>query len=88
MKKTVLLYIDQDTFAGYIAEIVYCCFGGEAYILSNGVILLLFVSICLHHKAFYQMFKHAAIKFDEPDKNRNDHEYICDLIRFHVKIKT
>lgn len=81
---------NQDTLVGYIGEIAYCCFVGEAYILSNGVILLLFVSICLHHKAFYQMYENAVIKLTEFDKNQNIHEYnnICDLVRFHVTIKT
>lgn len=59
------------------------------YMIGNGVILLLFVSICFHHQAFLNIF---AQKIDRRDHHRhavdqNDQQFIIDLIRLNALVK-
>lgn len=74
---------DQTTPWGYFGETLYHLFVGEMYLLTNGAFLLLFISLCLHHRAFYQMFDNFVRKMDYPDENRNDTRHVWKLIKFH-----
>lgn len=78
---------DQETPLGYFGEICISMICIEAYLLDNGALVLLFISMCLHHQAFYKMFQHSLLKLNRPDKNRNDKKHICNLIRFHISVK-
>lgn len=55
----------------------------EGYFLANGALLILFVSICVHHEAFYEQFQYVIGKLDKDDAKRNNERVLCDLIRFH-----
>lgn len=70
---------DKLTFLGII--------DAEVYLVTNGSLLLLFISICLHHLSFYKMFRDEARKLDYRDKDRNDAEHLRKLIRFHIIVK-
>lgn len=55
--------------------------------ISNGAILLLFISLCLHHRGFYKVFRYSAFQLNTPDRNRNDEEHLRQMIHFHVSVK-
>lgn len=57
--------------------------------ISNGAILLLFISICLHHQAFYQIICRMITKLiTDPDEQQSDNkEKLADMIRFQMMIK-
>lgn len=78
---------NQETLVGYIGEIWFDVIVSESYFITNGAILLLFMSICLHHQAFYRMFEKSVQELDHFDSKRNDEELLCNLIRFHVRSK-
>ncbi|XP_055296841.1 odorant receptor 22a-like [Sitodiplosis mosellana] len=79
---------DQSTLLGYFGEIIFIIISLEFYLVYNGVILLSFVSICLHHQAFNKMLRHSLRKLERPAENRNDREFLCKLIDFHNSIKS
>lgn len=89
--KLFLLYFslpwDQSTLFGYVLEMFVVIYEGQTYMISNGVFLLFFISICCHHQAFYRMFKHSMTKLDHHDANRNDKRFLCDVIRFHASVR-
>lgn len=78
---------NQDTVIGYIIELIFQLLNSEGYFLFNGAILLLFISMCFHHQAFYKMFKFYVHQLNERNEDRDDREYLADLIRFHISIK-
>lgn len=78
---------DQETLFGYICEIVLSLVCIEAYLLFNGALLLLFISMCLHHRTFNKMFQYSLQKLDHDDNQRNDRLFICKQIRFHISVK-
>lgn len=80
---------NQQKLSGYVAEKVLDLLIGATYFLALAAVLLLFMSLCLHHRTFLQMFKYVLNKIGQSDKNGHqyDAEIICDLIRFHSRIK-
>lgn len=60
---------------------------GDVYASESFTLLLFFVSICLHHRAFYRMFKHWIDKRNRQQRNDSDEMFLCDLIRFHIMVK-
>lgn len=78
---------DQQTPIGYFAIILFSNLAAQAYLLTNGITLLLFISICLQHRAFYKVVEHSLRKLDYKDGKRLDKESLCKLIRFHMMIK-
>lgn len=60
---------------------------GSLYYIWHGSILVLFISLCLHHQAFYNMFGNSLRKFDLEDRHQSDKRVLCDIIRFHVVVK-
>lgn len=78
---------NHKTPIGYIGELLFHIITGQMFLFCTGVVLLLFIAMCLHHKAFYQMYCHSLHKFECSGKNRNHAEELCELIRFHASIK-
>lgn len=78
---------DQQTPLGYFGETCYFVVVSLTYLTINGTFMLLFISMCLHDYAFYQMFQHFIRKWQESDANRNGAAFLCKLIRFHVSVK-
>lgn len=78
---------DQETFLGYVAEIICIVVTDEGYLLTSGAVLLLYISMCLHLRAFYEMFQHLLRERERPNRVENSEEFICDVIRFHNSVK-
>lgn len=74
---------NQATFMGYVGEIVAIITGCALYLLVGGIVLLLFISICLHHQAFHKLFEHLVYH----KSKKCDKVFLCDLIRFHITVK-
>lgn len=78
---------NQSTFLGYFVEIFGGILYSEGYYLQNGVLLLLFLSICIHHQAFYKMFQYLTVELNHDDGNRCVQKHMGKLVRFHVSAK-
>lgn len=78
---------DQSTPHGYFADVLFCIASGECYLIINGTLLILFVSICWHHQAFYERFRHSVLELNYPRNKSNANEILCELIRFHTTVK-
>lgn len=82
-KKIPSLPWNQTTFVGYFCEI---CFGNAAiltYMIANGAVLLLFMSMCIHHRAFFKMFK----QFIYETKRHDNKRFLCKLIQLNISAK-
>lgn len=73
---------NQTTPAGYFAEMCVSILFSYVYLILTGIPLLLFISMCIHHQAFLEMFKHWIGKSVQCDA-----KLLCDLIRFHISAK-
>lgn len=78
---------DQSTIYGYFGEVCALISVGEVIVLVNGVVLLLFISICFHHRAFCEIFRQLIGEWTRNSTERHDREFICRLIRFHVLVQ-
>ena len=78
---------NQETKLGYFTEIFHSIVATTYYLLCNGVFLLTFIGLCLHHQAFYQMFQHTLRKTDDPDKRQMNTKFLRRLVTFHISIK-
>lgn len=76
----------QATPLGYFFEICFTIYYFEAYHIS-GSILILFIALCLHHHAFYQIFENRLEKLNHPDTDHNRKKLVFQLIRFHNSAK-
>ena len=76
---------NQLTIWGYFGEISYYEISCAGYIFVIGVLLLLFISICIHHHAFYQIFEHSI---NEANRTKQfDKKYFYHLARCHIAEK-
>lgn len=73
---------NQTTILGYFGEICFTVIASETYLIVTGVFLILFISICNHHQAFYDIFKQSI-----NECNRHDEKFIRGLIQFHISTK-
>lgn len=78
---------DQQNAIGYFCKMVFDFLVGETYLIVNGGVLLLFVSISMHHRAFYNIFEHSLRQLGDPNRSRNDVELLRHLINFHILVK-
>lgn len=77
----------QRTHLGYAATIFLSIMMGESYLILNGSILLLFISICLHHRAFYKRFENSMHRFNSSVHEKRANEILCEVIDFHNCVK-
>lgn len=79
---------DQMTLRGYFGEIGFSLGIVAASLTSNNMFLVLFVSICFFHRAFYEIFEHLIEKFKwQSGQDQSGQRLIYNLIRFHVSTK-
>lgn len=80
---------NQTSLLGYFAETCFEIIAGMTYYLINGVMMLLYISLCIHDQAFYHMVKHSIDKWTlTNDKNDgNNEQFLRNLIRFHISAK-
>lgn len=72
---------------GYFGESAFMMYFGETFVFAIGIMMLLFITICLHYQAFYEMFVHTIEKWNPLAANQNDESFLCDLIHFHATVK-
>lgn len=77
---------NQNTLSGYFSEIFFDILTGEAF-LTSGSFILFFISLCLHHQAFYFVFQHLVRKLGKMSEKRNDEDTLRKMIRFHISVK-
>lgn len=78
---------NQQTALGCFSEIVFHILTAQSYLFLNGVFLVLFISLCLHHGAFYERFRYSMNKWNETGSYRNDRKSFCELMQFHILVK-
>lgn len=78
---------NENTIYGYTATIFTHTAFGETYLISNGSTLLLFVSICWYHRAFFERFQYSIRKLDQPNKLSKTKDILCDVVCFHNTVK-
>lgn len=78
---------NQTTLLGYSGEIASIMIFSVTFFLSNGLFLLLFISLCIYHGTFYEIIARARDEFNRHNKNRCDTKFLGDLIQFHASIK-
>lgn len=78
---------NQKTTLGYFGETGFIVFCGVWHIFAIGVMMLFYISMCIHHYAFYEMVANSFDKWNKRRKNENDVEFVCDQILFHVTVK-
>lgn len=79
---------NQETLLGYIAEIVCMIVTDEGYLLTSGAVLLLLISMCLHHRAFSEMFRRLLRAHEHPNRLIDQKKLLCKAIRFHNSVKS
>lgn len=77
---------DQYTGLGYFYEIIFDFISSSDYMLLNGLLCISFISLCLFHSTFYQMFRHSVQRLDR-NENQNSEKLLSDLIHFHTTVK-
>lgn len=78
---------DNSTLIGFVAEICSILNCYHSYNIVNGSTMLLFISICLHHQAFFKMVQHSISKIDRNVHRQNYDQLLCELIHFHTSAK-
>lgn len=73
---------DQSSYVGYFGEIFFTILFAYGYLILHGVSLILFISMCLHHRAFSEIFKRLIDAARQCDENS-----LHDLIGFHLTAK-
>lgn len=77
-----VLPFNQSTYWGYFGETTFNTITCGAFFIVNGTVMVLFISICLYHKAFYEVFEHSLKNLDSRSKVRRSESIICGIIRF------
>lgn len=78
---------NQSAPLGYAGEAGFVVATAEAFFIANGATFVLFISICLHHHAFYKIFSHTIDKCKNNKAKHCDSRFFSDLIRFQISIK-
>ncbi|XP_031638771.1 odorant receptor 82a-like [Contarinia nasturtii] len=75
---------NQTTPVGYYGELCVAVAFIGTYMIMNGIIVLIFISICLQHQALYQMFQHLVRKLNRPNEKHNNKDVLRQIIEFQV----
>lgn len=78
---------NQNTLLGLCGEFGFGLLYGVTYCIVSWSFSLLFISICMHHMAFYEVFRYSIQKLNVPVKNRENAEFLRKIINFHRSIK-
>ena len=79
---------DQTTLLGYFGELMVIIAILLAYFTPTNTLLILFISMCFYHRAFYEIFKHTIDQFErQTDDDKCESKSINDLIRFRISVK-
>lgn len=75
---------NQQTPLGYVAEMCFHLFCCTTYCLSVSLIVL-FISVTLYQRAFYEMFKYSSDQIEPSDAHMKTN--ICQMVKFHIFAK-
>lgn len=78
---------NNDTPMAYLVEMCFTFIVGQSFLLCVGSLQLLYISICLHHRAFYKVIQNSLHTLDHADRHQNYEVFLCKLIRFHISTK-
>ncbi|XP_031632738.1 odorant receptor 67a-like [Contarinia nasturtii] len=78
---------NQTTPLGYCGQLSVTLLYFISYFTLNGAFFLIFISMCFHHEAFYEMFQHKLRKLNHPDENGNKKKLLCKIIQFQISIR-
>lgn len=78
---------NQHKNIGYFYELIAAYITAMCYVLVSGFMFIVFIAVCLFHPAFYKKIKHLLGKLDEPNKNQNNTELLCNIIKFYIVAK-
>lgn len=78
---------NQTTPSGYFGEIAFMLVCGQTHLITTCSPLMLFISMCIHHQIFYEIFDYSIDNWNGLDANENDEKFLCDRIRFHATVK-
>lgn len=59
----------------------------EIYFITIGSMLLLFISLCFHHRAFHRMFQQWINDWNTLATDENNNEFLRNLHVFHNRVK-
>lgn len=79
---------NQSKIVGYVGELGFIIASCEVALSTNCITIILFISMCLHHCAFYKLFKHTIKEWNCCQQNQCSKTMICHLVRFHISVKT
>lgn len=78
---------NQSTNIGYSVEVTLSISDPEFYMVSNGVFLLLFVSLCQHHRAFYEIVEFTTRKIGIEENYESNAYLFGDIVKIHAAAK-
>lgn len=78
---------NQETLVGYFGEIFYDTLTTEAGLFVYGSITVIFIFMCLHDQAFYEMIESAVKIFGHTEEGEIPSQSLCKLIRFHISAR-
>lgn len=76
---------NQDTALGWFAEVTFALSATVTYIIVNGCFTTFFTGICMHQRAYYQIFQTLSTQFTN---ERNTKNLLVDLIHYHNTSKS
>lgn len=77
---------NQSTIVGFFCDVCYVLTMGAVVCFANGLLILLFISICHHHRAFRDVFRQLMDKRTR-NSTKNDYIFMYQLIRFQNSVK-
>lgn len=78
---------NQTTYCGYIGEITFGTILAVSYGFTMHAVLILFISMCIYHVKFLDMFDHLAEKLDNCSRVQCVNAKLCDMIRFRISVQ-
>lgn len=78
---------DQSTPIGYSGDVLFCIASGECYLIINGALIILFVSIWCCHEAFFKRFHLSVLRLNHPENKPNTNKMLRELIHSHITVK-
>lgn len=78
---------NQYTILGYFGELSFSFASGVAYLIVFGSMVLLFVGIVLHFKAFFKIYKHLFSQLNTSNENHTNSILLCKLIKLNISAK-
>lgn len=83
----ISFFWNQTTPLGYSVETFVGVSASAFYFFFDGLFLLLFISLCFQHQAFYEIFAYSMHKMDITNNQQQKKLLLSELVEFHVTVK-